>query len=369
MKFDTAEWKLFNVTRIKEKDVITQAGLFEIESCKCKCASDLDDGDEINYIGAKKNDSGVMKRVKVEQELVSKGNGILFICDGQGSVGYTNYMKDDFIGSTTTSIGYDDELNELTAMFLVTVLDKERYKYCFGRKYKRNLTKSQILLPIKKDKNDKPIIDDTLKYNENGYIPDWDFMEKYIKSLDYNKINTKNYRKIFDNIDLSTWKEFKIGSIFKKKRVYHHQSTPKEKGTIPFISSTSNNNGVSCYVDATHISGNCITVSTNGACFDCFYQPNDFAISSDVEALYCDMLNKYIALFIVSVLKLEKYKYNYGRKPKKDKVYDTFIKLPIKIIDNKPVIDKKHKYSKDGYIPDWNFMENYIKLLPYGDRI
>lgn len=24
--------------------------------------------------------------------------------------------------------------------------------------------------------------------------------------------------------------------------------------------------------------------------------------------------------------------------------------------------------SDDGYVLDWEFMENYIKLLPYGDR-
>ena len=32
------------------------------------------------------------------------------------------YMDKDFIGSTTTSIGYDEALTETNAMFLVTVL-------------------------------------------------------------------------------------------------------------------------------------------------------------------------------------------------------------------------------------------------------
>lgn len=49
----------------------------------------------------------------------------------------------------------------------------------------------------------------------------------------------------------------------------------------------------------------------------------------------------------------EKYKWSYGRKPKNNKVYDTIIKLPV---------DEKGE-------PDWVFMENYIKSLPYGDRI
>lgn len=33
------------------------------------------------------------------------------------------------------------------------------------------------------------------------------------------------------------------------------------------------------------------------------------------------------------------------------------------------IIDTKRQYSKNGYIPDWKYMENYILSLPYGDRI
>ena len=31
--------------------------------------------------------------------------------------------------------------------------------------------------------------------------------------------------------------------------------------------------------------------------------------------------------------------------------------------------DKNKTYSDDGYIPDWEWMENYIKKLPYADKI
>ena len=57
-------------------------------------------------------------------------------------------------------------------MFIVTVLDKERYRYSFGRKYKTNLTKIMIKLPAKSASKGK-------------IEPDWEFMEKYIKTLPY----------------------------------------------------------------------------------------------------------------------------------------------------------------------------------------
>lgn len=158
------DWKYFSLSG--------KGGLFRIESCKCSNASELlVDGDDIEYIGAKKNDNGFMRMVKYEQSLVTKGNCIIFICDGQGSVGYTNYINHDFIGSTTLSVGYNDNLNVFNALFLVTILDMERYRYSFGRKYKTNLSKIKIKLPS----------------TVNGE-PDWNYMENYIKSFNVENV-------------------------------------------------------------------------------------------------------------------------------------------------------------------------------------
>lgn len=132
-----------------------------------------------------------------------------------------------------------------------------------------------------------------------------------------------------------------------------YNSIPEEEGDIPFVSSSSVDNGVTSYVNEIHIKGNCITVSTNGDCFDAFYHENYIAVSSDVEVLYSDKMNKYSGIFIATILKYEKYRWSYGRKPKNDKVYDTIIKLPI---------------TETGVV-DWSFMENYVKRLLYGDKL
>ena len=50
-------------------------------------------------------------------------------------------------------------------MFLVTILDLERDKYSFGRKWSARIADTDIRLPAK---------------NNN---PDWSYMESYIKSL------------------------------------------------------------------------------------------------------------------------------------------------------------------------------------------
>lgn len=157
---NTKNWKYFELKSI-----------FRFEKCKCSSASTLlEEGEDIYYIGAKKDVNGVMKKVKLVENMVAKGNCIVFIGDGQGSVGYTTYHPTDFIGSTTLSCGYNNLLNQYNALFMVTVLDLERFKYSFGRKYgKAQLLKTKIKLPA-----------------QNGK-PDFKFMEDYIKSLPYSK--------------------------------------------------------------------------------------------------------------------------------------------------------------------------------------
>lgn len=160
ISIDFENWKYFKLIDV-----------FRFEKCKCSNATNLlVEGDEIYYIGAKKKENGIMMKVEYEEELISKGNCIVFIGDGQGSVGYSTYQPIDFIGSTTLTCGYNENINRYNAMFIVTVLDLERFKYSFGRKYGKNqLEKAKIKLPSKNDK------------------PDFEFMEKYIKTIKYSK--------------------------------------------------------------------------------------------------------------------------------------------------------------------------------------
>ena len=182
-----SDWAPFYVVRNGN-----HKGILDVQSCKCGNASALEEGDDVFYRGAKKTNNGVMKRVAANNSLMTKGNCIFFVCDGDGSCGYTNYVEDDFIGSTTTSVGYDSALNPTIALFLVTILDLEKYKYSHGRKYRTNLEKTIIYLPAKKAQSGEFLIDNNSKYSDNGYIPDWEYIEEYLSSLPFSdKINNE----------------------------------------------------------------------------------------------------------------------------------------------------------------------------------
>lgn len=335
MNLNVTDWKEFYISDSHE-----HPGLFKIENCKCGYAGDLENGDEINYIGAKKSNNGIMRRVISNPNLVSRGNGILFICDGEGSVGYTNYMDKDFIGSTTTSIGYNEKLNSINAMFIVTILDKEKFKYSYGRKYRAHIEEIQIKLPATVDGN-----------------PDWDYMEQYIKTLYHKPLSTAN-QSGSHTLCVETWKDFCLGDYFEIKKGKRLTSDNQTEGSTPYIGAIDSNNGIANYIgqDAIH-DGNTISLSYNGSVGEAFYQPKPFWATDDVNVLYFRKengveFNKYIALFICTVLRQEKYRYSYGRKWVLDSMRSTIIKLP----------------AKAGK-PDWIYMENYMKLLPYGDRI
>ena len=158
LPLNTGNWEWFKI-----------ADIFRLEKCKCSNATELlEDGNDIAYIGAKKKENGFMKNVLLVPKLITKGNCIIFIGDGQGSVGYCTYQPVDFIGSTTLTAGYSPFLNQYNALFFIAVLDMERYRYSFGRKYGYKVVKeTKIKLPAKNEQ------------------PDFEFMENYIKALNY----------------------------------------------------------------------------------------------------------------------------------------------------------------------------------------
>lgn len=158
--------------------------IFEIEKCKCSKVSSLQEGN-VSYVGATNRNNGVLSFVENKSTLISKGNCIAFICDGEGSIGYSIYKHEDFIGSTTVKIGRNQYLNKYTGLFIVTSSNMTRGRYNFG--YKRNevnLKREIIMLPV----------------NTDGQ-PDWQFMEDFIRQIEQNKIQTvlKYYNSLNNN--------------------------------------------------------------------------------------------------------------------------------------------------------------------------
>ena len=159
-------------------------------------------------------------------------------------------------------------------------------------------------------------------------------------------------------IDKENWSEYRMGDLFCFVKGRRLTKADMINGDTNYLGAISENNGVRQHiqVDPEDIcSPNCITVNYNGSVGEAFYQSKPFWASDDVNILYANgwQMNKYNALFIVTVIKANRYRFSYGRKWTLDKMKDTILKLP---------------QAEDGS-PDFSYMESYIKELPYGDRI
>lgn len=276
------------------------------------------------------------------------------------------------------------ELNFFRAMFICSIINRERYKWSYGRKL-HDLNKSKniiIKLPIQYDDEKKPIINTSMGYSNEGYIPDWEFMENYIKSLHHKPITTKIKNNTNKELNIEQWEEFKVSDLFTmlNGKGITKEEIEENKGLLIAVQSGEENNGVLGKIDKIYCLKKgyvltdkmCLTVARTGSAGFVSFQSEGCVVGDSAKILLLaeEIATKSIYLFLQTILLANRFKYDYGRKVTEEKYLSDILRLPIQRDETgEPIIDDNHTYSDKGYIPDWQFMEDYINSLPYSDRI
>jgi len=309
-----------------------------------------------------------------------------------GSAGFVSYQGEGCVVGDSAKILLlnEDVANIYTYMFLQTILIANRYKYDYGRKVTEAKYLEEILkLPIQCDNEGNPIIDIEKKYSDKGYVPDWKFMEKYMKSLNCEPITTNVRGNITPDLDVDKWEEFYLKDLFVccMGNGIDASATTRDAPVYNYVSRDSKGNGVVGFVDVvyrTDKKGNTyeenpfepgtMTLALGGNFLgSCFVQNEPYYTAQNVAVLTeKEPLSLQAKIFISTLIRNEcKYKYlAFGRELNTHYKTDFVIKLPIQRDDKgEPIIDTNKTYSKEGYIPDWCFMEDYMNSLPYSDRI
>jgi hypothetical protein len=240
------------------------------------------------------------------------------------------------------------------------------YEYYSGRdvyiaKPKQNLTKEQMLYYAYVIENNK------YRYNygrqanktmKNILVPDIDVLPDYVNKMSVSDYQFEKEPIIKRKIELNTdsWRWFKLQDIFNIYTSSDKNFLESKDGNVPYISSTQFNNGVSSYVQSDNFQNeNTITVARNGSVGSAFYHSYNYCASPDDIRIFNPKfkLNRYIGIFLCVLIEKEKYRFAYGRKFGTKRMKITQIKLPI---------------TTNG-TPDWQFMEDYIKSLPYSSKI
>ena len=153
-----------------------------------------------------------------------------------------------------------------------------------------------------------------------------------------------------NKIDVSQWKEFKLSSMF--DICYGSFVPKKDRGTkTPFITTSSENNGISYYVDSDPMfKGDALTVASDGSVGATFYHDKPFSAGNIAVVLepHDDVRAKWTpksALFIATCIrKYAQIRHSWTDKYSVNRVRDTMLPLPVDSSGN----------------PDWHYMDEYI---------
>ena len=331
MDLNVQNWKEFSILQLFNK----------VEIAKSADIGNLEDG-TIPFIGRTDIDNGVQGFVSPKH--ITKGCCITISMVGTN---VALYQENDFQASQNIAILRRKGMTKAIALFICSLINFEmKLKYSYGRTVgKTNIEQMILHLPVDSEGN-----------------PDWQFMDDYIKSLHYKRLTTQNKAGNVPDLNVQNWKPFRIGDIFKLIRGHNLTLDQKEQfiGSIPCINGTVDFNGIQCYLSKELeyfgfrlFKAPAITIVRVGNGGKSFVQTDDFFVADNAFVLvpYC-FLSKYSLFFLSSVLDKEQFKYSYGRTVTSD-YENTEIRLPIDSTGN----------------PDWQFMEDYIKALPYGDRL
>lgn len=284
----------------------------------------------IRFISRTELNNGVSAYVKRTDGVVPNPAHTISVAVS-GSVLSSFYQdKEYYSGRDLYYLVPERKMSKEEMIFYALCIKANKYKYNYGRA--ANKTLKDILLPAE--------------------------MPADFKKITVDKISVPTDKKIISkqlDLGVGAWESFSLNDIFKitgSKTTSILELEEYGQGKYPYVTTQATNNGVEGFYNFYSENGNVLTIDSAVLGY-CSFQPLPFSASDHVEKLIPKFsMNKYVSLFLVTILNLEQYRYNYGRKCSQDRMNQMKIKLPAK--------DRQ---------PDFDFMENYIKSLSYSSSL
>ena len=308
--------------KVKDLFILHQGNGFELYNM-----GQSEDSDVL-FVSRTANNNGVVATVDRVEGTTPFAAGLITVALGGSVLSSFVQRKPFYTAFHIMVLEPRREMSFNEKMYYCMCIQGNKYRYSYGRQ--ANKTLKDIDIP------------DT--------VPEW------VNGISISPITTQ--RAATSAIASRSWSEYRMGDLFQFVKGRRLTKADMIDGPINYLGAISENNGVRQHIEVAPediSAANCITVNYNGSVGEAFYQSEVFWASDDVNILYADgwTMNKYNALFIVTVIKANRYRFSYGRKWTMDKMKESIIKLPAKA---------------DGS-PDYEYMEAYIKTLPYSDRI
>lgn len=277
--------------------------------------------------------AGWVEKSTVPSEHQYPQYSIFVSTNGEGSHTYAYVSDFEFVANSDVSVLIPKgDMSLAEKIFYARAITMNRQKFSYGRKPKGERLK-KIVLP--------------------NSIPFW---AKTSPSDEITGLSASVQSQKPSGLDITRWKPFKLGDLFDIRKGLRLTKADMLPGNTPYIGASDGNNGVTAYIGQSPIhKGNTISLSYDGSIGEAFYQPMPYWASDAVNTLYPKdfELTPAIGLFICTLIRQEKYRFSYGRKWTQERMRESIIKLPV---------------TKHGK-PDFDWMDQYIKNLPYSSQI
>lgn len=338
----------------------------------------------IPYVTGSQSNNGVVGFVNAPDSSISEGNCIVI----DPIKGLCMYQPDRFVGrgfsGASVNALYIEGLNELNALYIIASISAYSTKVAsYGNLFNSNrLSNAEIILPT------LDTVDMHSTYSDNGYIPDFAYMEQYITELEQQCIAELDQYLIVSGLNdcelteedkavlamkgTKPTKEFKVDDLFNISTIKQAKSQsliPTDDQGVPYIVQSTRNNMCCRNVNEqwlidhneSPVDGNCIVLGVTLPAIS--YQPDKFGASQVIIAR-ANFLNEHIGIYCAELFKKQMNRFSYSAKPSIKAYKETLLPLPIQTDHNNiPFKDPFCQYHSKGYVPDWRFVENYIKAI------
>ena len=288
----------------------------------------------IPFVSRKMGDNGISAYVAPIEGVKPSPAGLLTCALGGNGVMSTFLQEEPFYsGRDMALLRPRNKMTKQQLLFYCFCLVSNRHRFSYGRQANRTL--------------------------KNILVPALEELPAYVSQADttcYEGCDKAALLQPPDDLMTLEWKCFTLGSLFEVVKGQRLTKANMRPGDLPYIGASDASNGVTARIGQESIyQGNTLTVSYDGSIAEAFYQPDAYWASDAVNVLRPKgfELTPSVALFICSLIRLEKYRFNYGRKWHLERMREAEIKLPA---------------TKNGE-PNWAFMDRYISALPFSSQI
>ncbi|MCM1053319.1 MAG: restriction endonuclease subunit S [Ruminococcus sp.] len=322
----------------------------------------LTENDEgIAFVSRTAKNNGISARVDIIPNIKPFKAGTISVSLG-GSVLETFIHEEEFYTGYHIKVLTPIEYMSIEEMqYYCLCIKANKFKYSFGRQ--ANKTIGSLMVP---DRNEIPKWVNNKRNIEIKDIPDYFLSEGYeracwfLDNINHEKFEKKYSKSVISekiNLNKSNWEYFDLigkNGLFEIDHGKRLKTLNRIEGDIPLITAGKYNQGIATYISENNnmkLFDHCITIDMFG---NSFYHSEQFYCDDNIVTLRSKSeISDYVGMFIATVINMEQFRYSFGRQYRMTKYSKTQkILLP----------------SLNG-VPNYEFMEKYIKYLNYSVAI